>query len=867
MTEKMNCTLVNMLVKHADDYPEDWPQRLNYVLLAYRTSVHTTTRFAPFELMFGRKMNDFVSWQQTEEENNEKSIINRSIEIKKLFEETLPEASTNISRGQEKQTSSQDVQLKATDDSLQRGQEVYIKNCKLVKKKFEQNYEGKFLVKAQLPSGNYKLETSKGDELLETYPRWKLKPIGEKAAIYQPQQPKQVTFRENQVQATKCISLEKPTPSPTATHKPLFLLYRIIDSQKVGNAVYKYEIEYASGKRTWICPNDANQSAIAEYRNRTRVMCLREDIDARTHSKKPQHKHGSKKMLSLIRILAFCIILAAFVKAASASCLEEEFAYCQTNEISRIIDANPDCKHPNKPTPWNGKIKTSINEDISFPAEISVASKSRYFLRTIGYQCFSEKMTSYFNMTWYGGKTHAEKREIIELSRLQCLTMIETKTCHNNVMHCIGETCSYAPTQSESYHWNEDSKTTSYACSFRQKEVIGETENSVLFFSPINSCKPRDLSCKLYDSIIVWHNSSLNHCPYVEVHTGRGYNQSSINKNFIFSAEDKLLFEIVEEFYECDNRIYKTTDGLFVIFHNDPKRKEEKIAKYGPRVTFNRQHDLNSLALAENDYNKYDQWLNARKLEKIALYHHCVLLRNQLREISSHSERFNRINDLNGVEIITFTRNNLIYLPYCVKVKSVCIEDTATCTEDQLVSFASQNKSQKGYLTNNNFIKESSDTVNCQLVRSTQMLPSKKKFLIRRANQFSVFNATNMIQVDITKTTLPKIGINFVHHEEITIHTPSDRSTDDDIQGKFYSTPNDDEIQEIVSKSKTLDAIEEVTGIISAARSQITIIQYVVGAAVVFYSLFTLTRSALTHVQQGAALLPHLVVVPMDNRP
>ena len=39
-----------------------WDKWLPYILLAYRSRIHSSTKYTPFELMFGRKMNFFDDW-------------------------------------------------------------------------------------------------------------------------------------------------------------------------------------------------------------------------------------------------------------------------------------------------------------------------------------------------------------------------------------------------------------------------------------------------------------------------------------------------------------------------------------------------------------------------------------------------------------------------------------------------------------------------------------------------------------------------------------------------------------------------------------------------------------------------------------
>ena len=71
--------------------------------MAYRDTVHSTTGFTPYKLLFGLPMNKFVNYIIDEKQVKQREITNRLTEIKILFEETIPQAITNIEKTQ-KQT-------------------------------------------------------------------------------------------------------------------------------------------------------------------------------------------------------------------------------------------------------------------------------------------------------------------------------------------------------------------------------------------------------------------------------------------------------------------------------------------------------------------------------------------------------------------------------------------------------------------------------------------------------------------------------------------------------------------------------------------------------------------------------------------
>ena len=54
LNERMNQTLTRAIVKFVNENHDDWDVHLKSILFAYRTSKNDSTKFNPFELMFGR---------------------------------------------------------------------------------------------------------------------------------------------------------------------------------------------------------------------------------------------------------------------------------------------------------------------------------------------------------------------------------------------------------------------------------------------------------------------------------------------------------------------------------------------------------------------------------------------------------------------------------------------------------------------------------------------------------------------------------------------------------------------------------------------------------------------------------------------
>ena len=56
MIERFNRTLLSMLSLFVGDNQLNWDTLLPYVMLAYRSSVHASTSFTPYKVLFGREM-------------------------------------------------------------------------------------------------------------------------------------------------------------------------------------------------------------------------------------------------------------------------------------------------------------------------------------------------------------------------------------------------------------------------------------------------------------------------------------------------------------------------------------------------------------------------------------------------------------------------------------------------------------------------------------------------------------------------------------------------------------------------------------------------------------------------------------------
>ena len=174
LCEKENQTLLRALRKHADKNPLEWHKWLPYCLMAYRDTVHSTTGFTPYELLFGRPMNKFVNYIIDEKQVQQSEITNRLTEIKSLFEETIPQAITNIEKSQITQKQTQERRAVIQIKPLKLNDEVYIEVKKL-HPKMSPDYVGPYFIDGITKHQNYWLRNTENVRMKGALPLSRLK--------------------------------------------------------------------------------------------------------------------------------------------------------------------------------------------------------------------------------------------------------------------------------------------------------------------------------------------------------------------------------------------------------------------------------------------------------------------------------------------------------------------------------------------------------------------------------------------------------------------------------------------------------------------------------------------------------------------
>jgi hypothetical protein len=210
------------------------------------------------------------------------------------------------------------------------------------------------------------------------------------------------------------------------------------------------------------------------------------------------------------------------------------------------------------------------------------------------------------------------------------------------------------------------------------------------------------------------------------------------------------------------------------------------------------EDDINNMILAENDYIKFKEWQQEKARTHDSIYRHCQITASLLSIIAKDNGEFNQIGDINNNKIITYTMNNIIYLPACVEIDAIFLKNNNNCYKDQPIDFTYKNVNRSGFLTTNNIIKDNSKMIDCDQILSNQLLPSLKQILVRNGKESAIHNGEHIIIHDIASSTHSHENLTFDHHIEIfsnydTHNIVREFSKEDDIDGKFYSLQNDED--------------------------------------------------------------------------
>ena len=163
LTERMNGTLVKSLAMFTNEPQTDWDTFIPAVLFAYRTSVTSSTKFTPFELLYGREARLPIDVTLNNETGPALSFNEHLDRIKSNLQMSQAIAKQNMEVCQQKMKKHYDRNAK--DSIFKAGDLVWLHQPKVKKgktKKFTKKWQGPFLIHSVLGPCNFKLKRLSG---------------------------------------------------------------------------------------------------------------------------------------------------------------------------------------------------------------------------------------------------------------------------------------------------------------------------------------------------------------------------------------------------------------------------------------------------------------------------------------------------------------------------------------------------------------------------------------------------------------------------------------------------------------------------------------------------------------------------------
>lgn len=502
LTERFNQTLVGALRKFAENETSQWASWIPFILMSYRTKVHSRTKFTPFELMFGQNMNAFEKWRVDDVNSEEASIEKRAIEIRRLIE-NREKAIENNDKAKENQVREQNESNmnNIEIEVLPIGTQVYVKSMGILGK-LEPKYHGPYTVSGYTRHKNYWLKNKLGLDIKQSVPRSRLKTI-------------------------------------IANHE-VIKIDKILD-HRTRKGITEYLIKWSDEDENncWLTANDFDSDEL--------IKAYEKSSPPKTKRKK--RGRPSKKSPPIASMIVALIISLIPISLADNIRIKDNFHFCENHSNDKLVKLDKIC----------GNGDTDIKSFVPDPKkslEIHILSKEGNLVEGFGYECFRRKIFVKAEETWTFSKRSWIEKYPEELSRKDCLDMVSTNKCYEKEMICEEGICSYKSVPEPVFSYASTNTQQGVECTYLKRRIVASSKQEEVFGT---RCKVIDLKCKKKDSIIVWEEDIIRRCPlyYVATHKVKRFTSD------MYFLEN-LTFEKSREVSLCGKKVIETYEGLFL---------------------------------------------------------------------------------------------------------------------------------------------------------------------------------------------------------------------------------------------------------------------------------------------------------------
>ena len=719
--ERLNGTIVRSLRKHCENNTHDWEKWLSYIMMAYRSRINSTTKFSPYELVFGSVMNTFDPIPLND--NNTEDICNRAIELKTLVETTRPTAQQNIEKSQIRQKITQDKRVNVRKEALEINTKVMILNDGIIPK-LTNRYKGYYTIENKDELDNYTLKDNLGNIVNQKYPLHKLK----------------VVSNEEETLDKETAEVEK-----------------ILDDKCRDNENY-YLVKWknrSSSENEWVHDSDFfTKAVINKYLNDKKNM------KKRGRGRPP----GKISVISLIGIV-FMLFLANLGTCSSEYVHEKgNFKYCSGAYQRTPIDRKNVCHYIGEPE-YKSQLQVDFNTFIEERFEpkdneekqeikLDVYTKENQSVIGVGYQCSVVEYNWSFGLTIFGYRWKTVTEKVKHLEPRECAVMSKSEDCYGNKMTCAEKICKFKGNVKEEYSvWgNINKKTTN--CQIKERTITALNSQAHLFGT---KCVVTDNYCRLPESIIVWKENVIKTCPFRRLIKNVPFKIDNIT---IYSTDHNLAFRFRSIVNYCDTKMIRTYEGAFLMKgNNEDFYKQTDLPAEDNNI---RSLRLTELSLASLDYTAVESRQNMKYLFRTQ----CRIFEALLYSASYTNDRYFVLKDYKGNEVTLYSLNNQLFKPVCSKVTDIYFEkSTNECFQDIKILARVGDKNISAFLTNHRIIKKHSKKFKClkNFLRATET--SDNSYIINKNN---IQNLVNKRDFKLEKITFINSQVDdVIFHDDI----------------------------------------------------------------------------------------------------
>ncbi len=243
--------------------------------------------------------------------------------------------------------------------------------------------------------------------------------------------------------------------------------------------------------------------------------------------------------------------------------------------------------------------------------------------------------------------------------------MVKYNKCYGKTMSCNkNNICTYNENVEPEFSWATTVEKSNYHCMVRQKRIEAEDKSSFVFNT---QCKAYDYHCNLGNSVVIWDSSIVHNCPFKRVikheefeYLRNTFISAKLNLNFIYSGQSDL----------CRNKIMKTVEGVYLKFSDFKDDSFYINTGMQEEIKHVDLKKITELTLASLDFDITKESEETQKQIKLA----CNNFKTSIEIFGQNiANKYLRIKDYEGRELILFAKDQRVYRPNCVDIKRIQI--------------------------------------------------------------------------------------------------------------------------------------------------------------------------------------------------